>query len=183
MRLTQARRFFGRSIFRPYLELGDISIINYPLASYEITKPLAGELLKLCRDRCEVEEMNINHDKAPPVEVTEGNFEVEVLRPRQPVLVVFWAPWSRPCQILDSVLKEVVTASAGSLRVVRVNADDNPDLSMWYEVQSIPTLLFFTDGTPHARMVGTASREAILAKLQMLLQGGDAKSQPKRSPI
>lgn len=127
--------------------------------------------------------MNMNHDKAPPVEVAGANFEAEVLRSKQPVLVVFWAPWSQPCRILDSVLNEVVTAGAGSVRVVRVNADDNPDLSMWYDVQSIPTLLYFMDGTLHARMVGTTTREAILAKLQTLLQGGDAKSQPNRVPI
>ena len=109
---------------------------------------------------------NMNADKAQIVEIDESNFESEVLRSKQPVLVAFQAPWSRPCRILDSTLDEVVTACAGGVKVVKVNADNNPDLSMWYEIQSIPTLLYFFGGIIRARVVGTASKEAILAKLQ-----------------
>jgi thioredoxin 1 len=54
------------------------------------------------------------------------------------------------------------------VKIVKVNADDNPDLSLWYEVQSIPTLLYFVDGSIRAKVVGTASKEAILAKLEPL---------------
>jgi len=110
--------------------------------------------------------MDMNPDKAPTVEVGEANFEPEVLRSKSPVLVAFFAPWSRPCHILDSVLDEVATTCAGSVKVVKVNTDDNPDLSMWYEIQSIPTLLFFVDGSLRAKVVGTASKEAILSKLK-----------------
>jgi len=120
--------------------------------------------------------MNTNQDKAPTFEVGGANFESEVLKSKQPVLVAFSAPWSRPCHILDSVLDEIATTCAGRLKVVRVNTDDNPDLSLWYEIQSIPTLLCFVDGTPRAKVVGTASKEAILAKLQTVFHGGDAKS-------
>jgi thioredoxin 1 len=117
---------------------------------------------------------NTNPDKAPTFEVGETNFESEVLKSKQPVLVVFWAPWSHPCHILDSVLDEVATACARSVKVVKVNADDNPDLGMWYEIQSIPTLLYFVDGTLRARVVGTASKEAILSRLQPVSPGGDS---------
>ena len=124
----------------------------------------------------------MNQDKAPTVEVGEANFKSEVLKSKQPVLVAFWAPWSRPCHILDSVLDEVAIACAGSVKVVKVNADDNPDLSLWYEIQSIPTLLYFVDGALRARVVGTASKEAILAKLQPASHGGDSifHSQPPK---
>jgi thioredoxin 1 len=120
--------------------------------------------------------MNANQDKALIVEIGDANFEPEVLKSKQPVLVAFWAPWSRPCHILDSVLNEVATACAGSMRVVKVNADDNPDLGMWYEIQSIPTLLYFVDGTLCARVVGTASKEAILSKLHPVFHNGDSTS-------
>jgi thioredoxin 1 len=120
--------------------------------------------------------MNRNQDKAGIVEVGEANFELEVLKSDQPILVAFCAPWSRPCHILDSVLDEVAIACAGRVKVVKVNADDNPDLSMWYEVQSIPTLLYFVAGRLRAKMIGTASKEAILAKLQTVSHRVDSIS-------
>lgn len=120
--------------------------------------------------------MNSNQDKLPGIEASQANFESEVLRSEQPVLVAFGAPWSRPCHIIDSVLDEVITACAGSVKLLRVNADDNPDLSLRYDVQSIPTLLYFTAGHLRAKLVGTASKEAIISKLQAVSQGGDAQS-------
>ena len=113
--------------------------------------------------------MDPSPDKGPIAEIREADFESEVLRSKQPVLVAFGASWSRPCQILDAALDEVATACAGSARVVKVNADDTLELSMWYEIESVPTLLFFVEGTLRARLVGTASKEAILAKLQTVL--------------
>ena len=94
------------------------------------------------------------------------DFKAEVLESKQPVLVEFWAPWSRPCQIFDSVLQELSSACAGKVKVVKVNADDSLDLSLWYDIQSVPTLLYFVRGNPCVRIVGTASKEAILAKLK-----------------
>jgi thioredoxin 1 len=108
----------------------------------------------------------MNANKSQIVEIGEANFESAVLKSKQPVLVAFCAPWSHPCHILNSVLNEVAAACAGIAKVARVNADDNPDLSLWYAIQSIPTLLYFVNGTVHAKVVGTASKEAILAKLQ-----------------
>jgi len=120
--------------------------------------------------------MNAGRHKSPIPEVGEGDFGSEILKSRLPVLVAFWAPWSRPCHVLDAALEEVAAACAGTVNVVKVNADDNPDLSLLYDVQSIPTLLCFVDGAPRARVVGTASREAILARLQAVLASGDSHS-------
>ena len=120
--------------------------------------------------------MKTNPDKIRIIEIGEANFESEVLRWKQPVLVAFSAAWSRPCQILDSVLEEVAAAVAGRVKVVKINADNNPDLSLIWEIQSIPTLLFFADGTLRARIVGTASKEAILSKLRSVTEGGDSKT-------
>ena len=119
--------------------------------------------------------MKTNPDSRPIIEISEANFESEVLRWKQPVLVAFSAAWSRPCQILDSVLEEVAVACAGREKVVRINADNNPDLSLVWNIQSIPTLLYFIDGNLRARIVGTASKEAILSKLRSVT-GGDSKS-------
>jgi thioredoxin 1 len=111
------------------------------------------------------EKLNANETIAPIMHLGEVSFEAEVVRSKQPVLVAFWAPWSRPCQVLDPVLQELASALAGRASVVRVNADENLSLSLLYDIQSIPTLLYFVQGKPRVRIVGTATRHAILAKL------------------
>ena len=111
------------------------------------------------------ESMSINQNGASTADLGEMNFAAEVLRSKEPVLVVFWAPWSRACQALTSVLPELASALQGKARVVKVNADDSLDLSLLYDIHSIPTLLCFVGGTPRLRIVGTATKEAILAKL------------------
>ena len=126
--------------------------------------------------------MDLKQHNAPPVKVGEADFRSQVLKSRQPVLVAFLAPWSRPCQVLTTVLEEVATAYGEEVKVVKVNADDNPDLSLWYEIQSIPTLLYFVKGTLRARLVGTASKEAILAKFDTCLKGnGTITAENERS--
>ena len=111
--------------------------------------------------------MNINET------ITEASFEAEVLKSKQPVLVEFWAPWSRPCQVSDSVLQELAPELAGKVKVVKVNADDCLDLSLWHEIQSVPTLINFVEGKPCMRIVGTASKKAIL---NLLNRPGDTSS-------
>ncbi len=100
------------------------------------------------------------------LDLGEANFEPEILKSEIPALVLFWAPWSRPCVLLKRVVEEVAADCAGKVKVARVNADDNPDLGLLYAIQSIPTLLFFAEGNVRARIVGTASKEAILAKMK-----------------
>lgn len=111
----------------------------------------------------------MNADKAQVVEIGDTNFESEVLRSTQPVMVAFLAPWSRPCRIIRSVLDDVVIASAGRAKVLSINVDDHPDLGAWYDIQSIPTLLCFVKGNVCIRIIGTVSKEAILSKLEPFL--------------
>ena len=115
-----------------------------------------------------LENMN-TRDQALPL-IAPVDFKAEVLESKQPVLVAFWTAWSRPCQILDTVLQEVAAACAGKVKVVKVDADDSLDLSLWYDIQSVPTLLYFVRGNPCFRIVGTASKAAILAKLEPFSQ-------------
>ena len=119
--------------------------------------------------------MKTNPDNKPIIEIGEANFESEVLRWKQPVLVAFSAAWSRPCQILDSVLEQVAVVCAECVKVVKINADNNPDLSLVWRIQSVPTLLYFVDGNLRATIVGTASKEAILSKLRSVTNDGDSK--------
>ena len=113
----------------------------------------------------ESENMSTQNDAPAPV-LRADEFKAEVLESKLPVLVEFWAAWSKPCQVLDSVIQEVAAHCTGKIKVVKVNADDSLDLSLWYDIQSVPTLVYFIHGTPCLRIVGTASKEAILAKLK-----------------
>jgi thioredoxin 1 len=110
--------------------------------------------------------VNDNQNRTSAIEIKEGDFQEQVLKAQLPVLVEFWAPWSRPCQILGAVLNEIAAAGEGKMKVVKVNADDSLNLSLWYDIQSVPTLIYFVGGKPRIRIVGTASKEAILAKLE-----------------
>jgi thioredoxin 1 len=111
----------------------------------------------------------MNNSKSEVVEIDGANFNSQVLWSRQPVIVAFLAPWSQPCRIISPVLDEVAITCAKTLKIVKINADNHPDLGIWYEIQSIPTLLCFLKGEVSARIVGTASKEAILSKLEPFL--------------
>ena len=110
------------------------------------------------------ENLNTQNEALPLI--APADFKAEVLESKQPVLVGFWTAWSRPCQVFDTVLQELAGAYAGKIKVVKVDADNSLDLSLWYDIQSVPTLLYFVRGNPCLRIVGTASKEAILAKLK-----------------
>ena len=105
-------------------------------------------------------------NKGCVLEVGKANFDSEVLRSQRPVLVVFWAPWSSACRVAEPALNEVMREMSERVRRVKINADENPHLSLWYGIQSLPTLLYFVDGVVLARIVGAASKEAILAQLE-----------------
>jgi len=111
------------------------------------------------------EKMNTKRSEEPTKQVDEADFGAAVLQSKQPVLVAFMAPWSHACQVLNPIIQELASALEGRAEVVEVNADDSLDLSLWYDIRSIPTLLYFTEGVPRLRIVGTATKEAILARL------------------
>jgi thioredoxin 1 len=114
-------------------------------------------------------DLNLNNIEALAVEIDETGFAAEVLESERPVLVTFMASWSQPCQMLRPVLDEVAAACAGSVKVVKVMTDEcdlNPGLCLDYEIRSLPTLLYFVAGRECARFVGTANKEAIIAKLK-----------------
>lgn len=118
--------------------------------------------------------MNFKKIAARIENVGEANFKAEVLESILPVLVVFWATWSHSCHILMPVIKKVSDECVGSVKVIKVDADDNPGLGLSYEVQFIPTLLLFVSGCERARITGTVSEAYILAKLQSVLTGGNS---------
>ena len=102
------------------------------------------------------------------LEVTEANFDAEVLKSSVPVLVDFWAPWCGPCIQLSPVIDEIANETAGKAKVAKVNVDASPGLAGQYRVNSIPALIFFKGGEPAGQLVGRQPKAEILSKLTAL---------------
>ena len=102
------------------------------------------------------------------IEIKELNFEAEVLQSNQPVLVDFWAQWCGPCKMFAPLLDEIAVEQNGSAKVVKVNVDENPTLAQRYNIQSIPTLLYFAGGEMLDRTMGAVSKQSIISKLEKL---------------
>ena len=105
------------------------------------------------------------------LEVTDANFDQEVLRSEQPVLVDFWAAWCGPCKAIGPYVDNVATAYAGKLKVAKVNVDANGATPSRYGIRGIPALLFFKDGKVADQMVGLPPNpaEAIEEKVKRLI--------------
>jgi thioredoxin 1 len=103
------------------------------------------------------------------VEVTETNFEAEVLKSSQPVLVEFAPGWTLPSLTLDGVLDEMASESLNYLKVARVKLDRSPSLGLWYGIRCLPTMLYFVDGEVSIGIFGTTSKEAILSQLKSVI--------------
>jgi thioredoxin 1 len=104
------------------------------------------------------------------IEINDANFELEVLQSAQPVLVDFWAEWCGPCKMLGPVLEQIAVEYAGRVKVAKVNVDDSPALAQRFQVQSIPTLLYFAKGEVRNQTVGAVSKKVISNHLDALVK-------------
>jgi thioredoxin 1 len=103
------------------------------------------------------------------LEVTDANFDQEVLQSAQPVLVDFWAVWCGPCKAISPIVDGVAATYAGKLKVAKVNVDQNSATPSRYNVRGIPTLLFFKGGQVADQVVGFVSQEVLEEKVKHLL--------------
>ena len=88
--------------------------------------------------------------------LNRSNFEEEVLGSKTPVLVDFWATWCGPCRMLAPVIAQIAVKYEGTVKVGKVDVDENPELAESFNVSSIPTLILFKDGKPVAQRTGGA---------------------------
>jgi len=105
----------------------------------------------------------------PTIEVNEANFEAEVLKSSQPVVVDFWAEWCGPCKMLGPVLDEIASEQSGRAKVAKVNIDQNSVLAERFGIRSIPTLLYFVGGEMRKQTVGVVSKKTIVSTLESVL--------------
>ena len=109
-----------------------------------------------------------NSATSPTVTLNDSNFEKEVTQSNQTVLVDFWAPWCGPCKMIAPLLDEIAAEKAGSVKVAKVNVDENQSLSVKYNVRAIPALLFFKNGQLRDQVVGMTTRKDLLVRLDAL---------------
>lgn len=98
-------------------------------------------------------------------DVSQSNFQQEVLSSNKPVLVDFWAPWCGPCKMLGPVVEKVANSHADRAKFVKLNTDENPNLAGQYQVSGIPCLILFKGGKPVDRIVGYVSEQTINSML------------------
>lgn len=110
-------------------------------------------------------------------EVTDNSFQHDVLESEKPVLVDFWAVWCGPCRAVAPTVEAIASEHADSLKVLKLNVDDNPATPLAFGIRGIPTLILFNGGKEVERIVGAASKETIS---RMIEQHGEPQIRESR---
>lgn len=104
------------------------------------------------------------------LEITQENFEKEVIKSDKPVLIDFWAPWCMPCKIIAPTVEKLAEELGGKIKVSKSNVDEAPEIATDLSVMNIPTLVLFKDGKEVSRMIGVNSKDAIEAKIRSAIE-------------
>ncbi|MGI8513212.1 MAG: thioredoxin [Solirubrobacteraceae bacterium] len=102
-------------------------------------------------------------------EVTDSNFQAEVIESDVPVLVDFWAPWCGPCRVVGPVVQQIADERGDALKVVKLNTDENPQTAASFEILSIPTLILFKGGQVAKKVIGAYPKAKLEAELEPVL--------------
>src|SRR5438876_11253976 len=107
-------------------------------------------------------------DNSSVIKLDESNFDRELKQDDKPVIVEFWAEWCGPCKMIAPILDEIAKEKSGSVKVAKVNVDDNQSLSARFNIRAIPTLLIFKNGQLREQITGMTSKKSLLDKLAAL---------------
>jgi thioredoxin 1 len=108
---------------------------------------------------CFLTEPSVNHQAI--AHISDDQFDAEVLKSSEPVLVDFWAEWCGPCKMIAPILDDIAAAYAGRLKVAKINIDHNPKVQRNYNVRGIPTLMLFKDGKVQATQIGAVGKRQL----------------------
>jgi len=107
-------------------------------------------------------------ENSDTITLNESNFDRELTQDDKPMIVDFWAEWCGPCKMIAPMLDEIAREKAGTVKVAKVNVDDNQSLSFKYNIRAIPALLFFKNGQLRDQVVGVTSKKDLLSRLEAL---------------
>ena len=100
---------------------------------------------------------------------TDANFDTEVMKAEEPVLVDFWAVWCNPCRMQGPIVEDVAKEMKGKAKVGKLNVDENPQMAQQYGVMSIPTLMVFHKGQLVKQFVGVQQKDTLMGELRKLV--------------
>jgi len=103
------------------------------------------------------------------VEITDSNFEEQVLKSDKPVIIDFWAEWCGPCRMVGPIVQEIGVEYAEKAVVGKVNVDENPGVTSKFGIRNIPTILFFKNGEVVDKQVGAVPKQVLSGKLEAIL--------------
>jgi thioredoxin 1 len=103
------------------------------------------------------------------IELTDDNFEQEVLKSELPALVDFWAPWCGPCQMMGPILEEAAAEWDGKIKVCKLNVDESMGVARDYQIQSIPTMILFDKGEAAKKIIGARPKKAFAEEFESWL--------------
>ncbi len=107
-------------------------------------------------------------DNSATITLDESNFDREVNQSDKPVIVDFWAEWCGPCKMIAPLLDEIAKEKAESVKVAKVNVDENQSLSSKFNIRAIPSLLFFKNGQLRDQITGMTSKKDLLGRIEAL---------------
>jgi len=107
-------------------------------------------------------------ENSATITVDESTFDREVTRSDKPVIVDVWAQWCGPCKLIAPLLDEIAREKADTIKVAKVNVDENQNLSFKYNIRAIPALLFFKNGQLRDQVTGMTSKKDLLGRIDAL---------------